>query len=119
MGRNLLVDVTARADPENLHDQTIINHRIQHPVLTHPNAKPLPTTKDHISVRIRVLAQRANRGDELPTQLRITPPDLLQLLGGPRSSPLEWCICPFDKTGSVTVSGTGTSLVLGLAHATS
>lgn len=36
-----------------------------------------------------------------------------------RSSPREWCICPFDKTGSMTISGTGTSPVLRLAHATS
>ena len=35
------------------------------------------------------------------------------------SSPREWCICPFDKTGSMTISGTGTSPVLRLAHATS
>ena len=35
------------------------------------------------------------------------------------SSPGKWCFCPFDKTEGLTGSGTGTSPMVRLAHATS
>jgi len=34
-------------------------------------------------------------------------------------SPGKWCFCPFDKTEGLTGSGTGTSPMVRLAHATS
>ena len=48
-------------------------------------------------------------------------PEMAKLIDelGTWSSPEKWCFCPFDKTSSMTVSGTGTSPMVRLAHATS